>query len=85
VRPPGGAAPAGRDYLSLRAAAAGFMRSNPDDYAPFVVEGDAEGDEGEDGCARRLEHAGSMQQSSVHARHLCSDVGMCDARFMNQV
>ena len=48
--PPGGAAPAGRDYLSLRKAAAAYMRQHPDDYAPFVLDGDAEGGDAADGC-----------------------------------
>lgn len=43
--------PAGRDYLGLRSAAAAFMRSHADEYAPFVSEGDAEGaSDGDDGC-----------------------------------
>ena len=46
----GGVPPSGRDYLGLRSAAAAYMRSHPDEYAPFVVEGDAEGAEGDDGC-----------------------------------
>jgi OTU domain-containing protein 6 len=49
----GGAPPGGRDYLGLRSAAAAYMRSHPDEYAPFVVEGDAEGGEGDDGCVCR--------------------------------
>ena len=43
--------PSGRDYLGLRSAAAAYMRSHPDEYAPFIVDGDAEGAEGDDGCA----------------------------------
>ena len=30
------------------------MRSHPDEYAPFVVDGDAEGSEGDDRCAPPL-------------------------------
>ena len=46
-----GMTPAGRDFQSLRSVAAAYMRQHADDYAPFI-DCDAEGAEGEDGCAR---------------------------------
>ena len=38
---PGGAAPSGKDYLSLRAAIASHMRSRPEEYMPFVNDCDS--------------------------------------------
>ena len=63
--------PGGRDYLGLRSAAAAYMRSHPDEYAPFVVEGDAEGGEGDDGCvaaARAARHRGAAHDAALPAR-----------------